>query len=143
MATIGYDCQVILDGVGYFIEPGSYVLTRPRVRRAQLSRGSASGHLGVPERYVDRGPSKREWRMALQCYNTLKRYDGTQMGDVGQALRDAVHQSYEKVATALTFVDPSGTSWSVYFDDLEERIADLREQTGTIGYLLAVTLVEA
>ena len=140
---IGFDCQVMVDGVGYFVEPWTYVMSRPRVRRAQITRGSATSHLGVPERYVDRGPGKREWTMTIQCANTLRRYDGTPIGNVGQSLRDALHASYEKVATQLPFVDATGASWSVYFDDLRESVDDLREQSGTIGYGVEIVLIEA
>ena len=62
MATIGLDCQLILDGTGYFIEPQSYSMARPRVRSSTYNRvpANAATHAGAGERYVDQGPGKRE-----------------------------------------------------------------------------------
>ena len=61
MATIGLDCQLILHGTGYFIEPASFVVTRPRVRRAQHTRQVAVGGNGAGERYIDTVPGKAMW----------------------------------------------------------------------------------
>jgi hypothetical protein len=42
MPTIGLDCQLILDTNGYFIEPHSYQVIRPRVARTDLLGQAAS-----------------------------------------------------------------------------------------------------
>ena len=92
---------------------------------------------------LDRGPNQRVWKMDIQCLNTLKRYDGTGMGAVGQQLRDQLHASYEKVATLLDFTDPEGYAFQVVFTDLVETIADLRTQVLGLDYTATITLTEA
>lgn len=98
---------------------------------------------GVPVAILDRGPNQRVWKMDIQCLNTLKRYDGTGMGAVGQQLRDQLHASYEKVATLLDFTDPEGYAFQVVFTDLVETIADLRTQVLGLDYTATITLTEA
>jgi hypothetical protein len=135
MPTINVDCEVILDGTGYLVKPGSYLLERPRVRRATVR---ADGN----ESYVDLGPGKRAWRFTALALNNLAKYDGTPTGLTGQQYRDALWTSYAKVATALSFTDPEGQTAQVHFDDLVERVADLRSQQVGVSYELDVTLVE-
>lgn len=76
MPTIGLDCQLILDGVGYWIEPGSYLLQRPRQAAATGNRILAANHLGAGERYVDFGPQKRQWTFVVPCFQAMKDYSG-------------------------------------------------------------------
>lgn len=144
MATIGLDCQLILDGQGYFIEPSSFVVTRPRVRSAQHNRQVAVGGNGAGERYIDTGPGKREWAFTIIAYQAIRDYAGREVSFTGQQYRDALQTSYNKVNTTLAFTDPQGTSWTIRFDDLIEEIADVRAQgDGELQYLCHVTLVEA
>jgi hypothetical protein len=136
--------MLILDGQGYWIEPASYSVHRPRVRTAQHNRTPASGGAGAGERYVDFGPGKREFRFTVLAYQSIRDYTGTLVTTTGQQYRDALHASYEKVNTVISFTDPHGQSWSVRFDALAESIPDIRSQVdGEIQYLLAVVLVEA
>jgi hypothetical protein len=134
-ATIGVDCQVILDGTGYWIEPRSYVVQRPRVRKATIVRGGG-------ERYVDAGPGRREWSFVVLALNDIKRYDGRPTAISGEQYRDALVASYNKVAQALAFTDPFGVAFSVRFDDYIERIKDLRTQLTLPAYFIDVRLVE-
>lgn len=144
MPTIGTDCMLILDGQGYWIEPDSYAVRQPRVRSAQHNRVIASGSAGAGERYVDFGPGKREFSFHVLAYGSIRDYAGNLVTTSGQAYRDALQASYEKVNTVLSFTDPAGASWSVRFDGLAERIADVRSQTDSrLQYILAVVLVEA
>jgi len=141
-ANVGIDCQVALDGTGYWVAAGSYHVHRPRLRKASVTMGGA-------ERYVDAGPGKRVWRFTALALDGLTRYDGQPTGMAGQQYRDALTLSYQR-SGALPFVDPHGQSWSVHFDDLVEVLPDLRTGAGagppgTSGatYLLEVQLVEA
>jgi hypothetical protein len=146
MPTIGTDCQIVLDGTGYWLEPAHYTVARPRVRRADLTGVSAnpvSPGYGAGEKYMDRGPGKREWKFIVVCFNSMNTYAGTAISTTGQQFRDALVASYNKVATQLSFTDPGGVTWSVWFDDLVEDVADLRSQTGGIQYYMHVTLIEA
>lgn len=136
MATVGVDCEVALDGTGYWVKPGSYQAARPRVRRATVR---ADGN----ESYVDLGPGKRVWRFTALALNELTNYDGTATGLTGQQYRDALWASYVKVATTLAFTDPQGQTAQVRFDDLKERMPDLRSQQVGSSYELEVTLLEA
>jgi hypothetical protein len=133
--NVGLDCQLALDGAGYWVEPHSYKVSRPRLRKASVT-------LGGGERYVDVGPGKRVWSFTVLALNDLTRYDGQPTGLSGQQYRDALLASYAKTGV-LPFIDPYGATWSVHFDDLSEAIADLRTQLITPAYLLAVELVEA
>ncbi len=135
MATVGVDCELALDGTGYFVKPGSYEVARPRVRRATVR---ADGN----ESYVDLGPGKRVWRFTVLALNELTKYDGTLTGLTGQQYRDALWASYVKLATTLAFVDPQGQTAQVRFDDLKERMPDLRSQQVGSSYELEVTLLE-
>ena len=136
MALIGVDCQVILDGTGYWIEPRSYSVHRPRVRKAAITKGGG-------ERYVDAGPGKRVWAFTILAVNDLVRYDGQPVGLSGQQFRDALLASYARVATTLSFTDPHGVSWTVRFDDYAEDVRDVRTQLSSPSYLCRVELVEA
>lgn len=160
MPTLGFDCQTILDGSGYFVAPGSYTMTRPKQAVILKTRGTPPAIApplaglntmlpapkprtgGVPVTVLDRGPNQRVWTMDLLCANTLKRYDGSAMGAVGQQLRDQLHASYEKVGLLLPFTDPEGYEYQVVFTHLVEKIADLRTQVLGIDYIVGVTLTE-
>jgi hypothetical protein len=146
VATIGTDCQLIVDGIGYWIEPSSYQLTRPRVRRADMTGQAASPvgpGAGAGERYIDRGPGKRDWKFIVVAFNNLTKYDGTVQVTSGQAIHDTLQTSYNKVNTVLVYNDPNSIAWNVRFDDLVEQIVDVRSQIDGIQYYLHVTLVEA
>jgi hypothetical protein len=136
--------MLILDGQGYWIDPTSYTVKRPRVRSAQHNRQVASGGAGAGERYVDFGPGKREFHFIVLAYQAIRDYAGQLVSTTGQQYRDALHSSYEKVNTTLAFTDPHGTAWQVRFDSLAESIPDVRSQAdGEIQYLCAVQLIEA
>lgn len=140
--------MIILDGQGYWIDPESFTMTRPRIRRADLTKTAATqaaGYgVGVPERYVDLGPGKRQWTFVVQAFQAMRDYAGNTVTTTGQAYRDALHTSYEKVNTSLSFTDPNGHAWTVRFDHLQEIMAFVRAQAdGELNYHLHVTLVEA
>src|SRR6476659_3470993 len=100
MATIGLDCEIVLDGTGYYVKSGSYQMQQPRIRESMLR---ADGNAA----YVDLGPGKRAWKMTLLCMNELLRYDGQPTGLTGQQYRDALRTSYlNSIASTLTFSDP-------------------------------------
>ena len=63
---IGIDCELVLDGMGYFVKPGSYHMKQPRIRKATTR---ADGGLS----YVDLGPGKRIWSIIVLCKNDLLR----------------------------------------------------------------------
>jgi hypothetical protein len=140
MPTIGVDCQVVLDGVGYFVEPGTYAMKRARLRRASVT-------LGGGERYVDLGPGKREWHFVALCLNGLLDYTGQAVPATGRALRESLRASYERSPAsgtpALAFTDLDGATYQVHFDDYEEQVRDPRTQLTSPGYHVAVVLVEA
>ena len=146
MATIGVDCECILDGSGYFVKPGTYRMKQPRVRKATVRADSG-------ESYVDLGPGKRVWSMILLCMNDLLKYDGTATGKTGQQYRDALRASYTgSVGTTIQYTDPlNGISVAVHFDSYAEIVYDLHVQqvplsTGAapgLSYEVAIELVEA
>lgn len=135
MPTIGTDCQVILDGAGYFVEPHSYTMKRLRIRRAVITKDAA-------ERYVDSGPGRREWHMILLCLNELTDATGQRLSQTGLQFRDQLVASYAKVAT-ISFTDLDGAAYTVHFDDFEEQVRDPRTQLTSPSYHCAVLLVEA
>jgi hypothetical protein len=144
MATIGVDCEIILDGQGYLVAPGSYHMKQPRVRKASIRADNNEG-------YSDLGPGKRVWQMVILAINDLAKYDGTPTGLTGQQYRDALRASYLKVNTTLAYTDPIEGTVQVRFDDYAETAPDLRtQQAGPVGggsmglsYHCAITLVEA
>jgi hypothetical protein len=147
MATIGIDCELILDGSGYFIQPGSYLMHRPRIRKASVRADGG-------ESYVDLGPGKREWSMTILCLNELLNYDGTPNSKDGQAFRDALLASYTgTIGSTLNFTEPTnGSMLAVHFDNYSERILDLHTQIinladgGSVPHLsyeVSIVLVEA
>ena len=145
MATIGVDAEIILDGTGYFVRPASYSVHKPRVRKATIRADNG-------ESYVDLGPGKRSWSMTILCQNDLLAFDGTQIANDGQTLRDALVTSYAKVAQTISFTDPTNTSITVRFDDYIEHVIDIHSQiispaVGTtpprLSYEVDVVLVEA
>ncbi len=144
MPTIGLDSMLILDGNGFWIEPSSYHVRRPRVRAAVLNRTIAAGGLGVGERHVDFGPAKREWEFTVVAFQAMKDYAGRTVTTTGQSYHDQLVASYEKVNTILSFTDPAGKVWNVRFDNLEEELADVRAQPDSeLQYFLHVTLRES
>ena len=146
MATIGLDCEVIIDGNGYFIKPLSYTVKVPRIRKATV-RADAG------ESYIDLGPGRREWSMVILCLNDLLNYDGTSTGKTGEQYRDSLYSSYTgSVGTTINFTDPlNGSAVAVHFDSYEETIKDLHSQIialatgGSAGasYEVHIVLVEA
>ncbi len=146
MPAIGLDCELILDGTGYFIKPGSYQMKQPRIRKATVR---ADGGLS----YVDLGPGKRVWSMVVLCLNDLLRYDGTATGLTGQQYRDALRTSYlNSVGTTVLYTDPLNTSTlAVHFDAYSELVHDPHTQqvalalggTATVSYEVTIELLEA
>lgn len=146
MATPGQDCEIVLDGNGYFVKPGTYVMKQPRIRKATIRADGG-------ESYVDLGPGKREWSMVLLCVNDLLKYDGTPTGMTGQQYRDALRTSYNtNVGGTLSFNDPlANGAYFVHFDSYAERILDLHTQiiavaTGgalAASYEVGIVLTEA
>ncbi|GAC1568813.1 MAG: hypothetical protein NVS3B14_19610 [Ktedonobacteraceae bacterium] len=146
MPSIGQDCEVTLDGSGYFIKPGTFKMKQPRIRKATVRADGG-------EAYVDLGPGKRIWSMTVLCMNDLLKYDGTSTGLTGQQCRDALRASYSGSAgTTILFTDPlNGTSLPVHFDSYAEVIYDLHIQqvalsTGSstaLSYEVEIELVEA
>jgi hypothetical protein len=136
MATIGVDCQIILDGTGYFVEPNAYTMRRPRLRKASVLKGGA-------ERYVDLGPGKREWHLTLLCLDGLTDYSGQALPRTGEALRESLRGSYQKTGSPLPFTDLDGSQYNVHFDDFQEQVRDPRTQLTSPSYHISVVLVEA
>ncbi|GER82025.1 MAG: hypothetical protein IMW90_03975 [Thermogemmatispora sp.] len=146
MPTIGVDCEIILDGVGYFVKPGSYRMTQPRIRRASVRADGGEG-------YVDLGPGRRTWSMTILCLNDLVGYDGQPTGLSGQSYRDALRTSYlSSTGRTLLFSEPTGGApIAVHFDYYAESACDLHTQQvplssgapGGLSYEVTIELVEA
>lgn len=146
MPTIGADCEIILDGTGYFIKPGSYQVKQPRIRHTTYR---ADGSLA----YVDLGPGKRTWSMIILARNELLKYDGTPSGNSGQQYRDALRTSYTAtIGSTVNFTDPlNSTPIAVHFDAYTERIIDLHSQiispasggSPAASYEISIELLEA
>lgn len=142
--AIGQNCEVILDGTGYFIKPGTYIVHQPRIRKATIRADGSQA-------YVDLGPGKRIWKFVIICLNDLTAYDQTPTGLTGQQYRDALRTSYATVNATINFTDPTGTVIAVHFDDYAEHIRDLHSQaialaTGgslAASYECGITLLEA
>ena len=111
MAVIGQDCEIILDGNGYFIKPGTFKMKQPRIRKATVRADGG-------EAYVDLGPGKRAWSMTVLCLNDLLKYDGTGTGLTGQQYRDALRTSYTgSTGTTILFTDAlNGAALAVHFE---------------------------
>jgi hypothetical protein len=145
MATIGVDCELILDGTGYFVKPGSYTMKQQRIRKATVR---ADGDIS----YVDLGPGRRMWSMVLLCKNDLLRYDGTPTGLTGQQYRDALRTSYSNsTASSVLYSDPlNATSVAVHIDSYKEIVYDLHVQqvplatgnTPALSYEVTIELLE-
>ena len=144
IAAPGVDYEVGIDNNGFFVQPGTFSMKWPRVRRATVRADGGEG-------YVDLGPGKRAWSMVILCINDLNTYDGTSTGLTGQNYRDSLVASYSKVAQTIPFQDPLGSSFQVHFDEYAEHTPDLHVQqvqlaTGGVlsnSYLVAIELVEA
>jgi hypothetical protein len=146
MPAIGQDCELILDGNGYFVKPGTYKMKQPRIRKATVRADGG-------ESYVDLGAGKRVWSMVILCLNDLLKYDGTSTGLTGQQYRDALRGSFaNSTGVSISFTDPqNGTAVSVHFDSYAEMIADLHIQqvalstasTPALTFEVEIELVEA
>jgi hypothetical protein len=134
MPTVGVDCQIVLDGQGYFLEPHTYAMHRPRLRSATVVTGGRT-------RYLDLGPGRRAWRMVILCLSRLVDYTGTTLTVSGPQLRARLAASYTLLAP-LSFTDLDGATYSVHFDDYEEQVRDPRTQQAGPGYHVAIGLVE-
>jgi len=141
---IGVDCEIALDGTGYFVQPGTYAVKWPRIRKATVRADGGEG-------YVDLGPGKRVWSMVILCVNDLLKYDGATTGLTRQNYRDNLITSYNKIGQTVTFQDPLGNSIQVHFDSYVEHALDLHAQqvalatggTLTNSYFVAIELAEA
>ncbi|GHO98394.1 hypothetical protein KSF_084420 [Reticulibacter mediterranei] len=144
-STIGVDCEVILDSVGYWIRPNSYTVRQPRIRQATIRADGSEG-------YVDLGPGKREWSMTILCINDLMTYSGVSTGISGQQYRDMLHASYiNSIGSTINFTDPTNNTFSVHLDSFAEHIPDLHGQITALAtggslacsYEVTIALVEA
>src|ERR1700736_1507764 len=110
MPTIGTDCQLILDGIGYWIEPATYKVMRARIRRADQT-GVAANQVGpgagAGGRYIDRGPGKRAFQFIIGCFNNMLNYAGTTIYTTGQQLNENLQPPYNKVNQQIAFTDPA------------------------------------
>jgi hypothetical protein len=147
MATLGLDCEIILDGTGYFIKPESYSMKQPRLRKASVRADGG-------EAYIDLGPGRRQWSLIILCLNDLLKYDGTPTALSGQQYRDALRTSYtvSSLGSTINFSDPLNSSAvAVHFDNYQEVIRDLHSQIisaatgGAAGatYEVHIQLIEA
>ena len=146
MPTIGLDCELILDGTGYFVRPKSYKMQQPRIRKATTRADGGQA-------YVDLGPGRRIWSLTILCVNDQLKYDGTPTNISGQQYRDALRASYTgSVGTTLQFTDPlNAAPIAVHFDSYSELVYNLRVQqvalaTGAppgLSYEVEIVLVEA
>ncbi len=143
MPTIALDCQIILDGNGYFVQPGGYKMTRPRVAIRTKTRGPALPNQPVPTRWTDRGPDQRVWVLKIVAFNTLKTYDGHPLSLTGQQIRENLRTSYNRTAQILQFTDPNKDDYQVVFGEYVEEIHDLRTQITGLEYIITATLIEA
>ena len=134
-AQIGVDCQIVLDGAGYFVAPHGYAMQRSRLRKAVVTKDGA-------ERYVDLGPGKREWQLVILCLNGLVDYTGTPLPLDGEALRESLRASYDKHGP-LPFIDLDDNPYSVHFDHYQEQVRDARTQLVGVSFHVAIVLVEA
>jgi hypothetical protein len=146
MPTIGLDCEIILDGNGYFLKPTSYRMRQQRVRHISYR---ADGGLA----YTDLGPGRRTWNMIVLARNEMKCYDGLSTGLTGQQYRDSLRASFlSNVGSTINFIDPlNGSAIPVHFEHYEESIHDLHSQiislatggTPAACYEIAIELLEA
>jgi hypothetical protein len=146
MPTVGIDCEIMLDGNGYFVKPESYIVRQPRLSKASYR---ADGGLA----YVDLGPGRRTWSLTILALNELKQYNGIVSSLSGQQYRDALRSSYlNNIGATILFIDPLGGSGSnVYFAQYAERIQNLHSQiiapsTGGLSgasYEITIELIEA
>ena len=145
MPTVGVDCSVVIDSVGYFVKPISYKMQQQRIRHVSYR---ADGSLA----YVDLGPGKRVWSMTILARNELLRYDGAPTGLTGQQYRDALRASYTgHIGTTITFIDPLGASIAAHFDNYIENVIDLKSQiigpgsggSAGVSYEIHIELMEA
>jgi len=139
--VVGQSCQVALDGVGYFVEPRGYRMHRPRLRRAAVG-------LDGSEHYTDQGMGRREWHLTVLALGGLEDYTGGYLAGApgpggGQAIREALRASYEKVGATLGYTDLDGAAYSVRFDDYAEVVRDPRSQLVAVSYHVQIVLVEA
>ncbi len=132
---IGTDCEIIIDGVGYFVEPHTYDMKRPRIRKATITKDGS-------ERYVDSGPGKREWQLILICANEMTDLTGQRIASSGLQLRNHLVTSYATRAP-IAFTDLDGTVYAVHFDHYAEQVRSPRTQILGPSYHCTVTLVEA
>jgi len=146
MPTTGIDCEVVLDGTGYFVKPGTYAMKQPRIRKATVRADGGTS-------YVDLGPGKRMWSITFLCKNDLLRYDGLPTGVTGQQYRDALRTSYlNSPGTTVQFSDPiTATAIAVHIDTYTELVTNLHTQqvplsvgvSSGLSYEVTLELVEA
>jgi len=144
---VGTDCALILDGTGYFVDPTSYAESRPRVHAATITLGAAGGAPAI--RFADLGPAKRQWTFIVLAHQDMRTYAGEFVAMTGEQYRAALKASYEKLST-LSFTDPKGDTFNVYFTDMTYQIEDVSAQAAGTGpssselqYSIHVTLLEA
>src|SRR5579875_2875491 len=135
MPVLGLDCALILDGQGYFIDPASFQVARPRIHAATVTLG------GI--RFADLGPGKRQWTFVVLAHQDMRTYAGQWVSRSGEQYRAALKSSYEKLTT-LPFTDPKGDSYTVHFLDMTYAIPDVNAQAASqLQYSIHVTLLEA
>ena len=135
MPTVGQDCSIILDGLGYFVKPGSYRVEVPKIMAAEPE--AAAGPAAV-----DLGAGRHVWHFTVLAYTNHLNYNGTVNPTTAAVFRERLRAAYAK-AEALPFTDRQGTAHRVHARSLEERLPEAVGFWEQPEWEIALMLVEA
>ena len=109
--TIGANCNVIMNGQGFYIKEGGYTRSKKRIHTRRITKTGAMT-------YTDLGPLWNEFEFTLSIYSG--ELFNTQATPT--ELRNAVWEMYQGVNSPITLVTPTNETFSCLFNDLKEKM---------------------
>lgn len=122
MATVNVDCDIIVNGVGYLIKPGTYKRIKQRHYTKKVTQGSIILGLGGLE-FIDAGPLFDEVKCVVQLRPsyTLR---GTNYTVDTVAARNALYTLYNTKNTTFSVTVTTQETFTMRFMNYEEDVPE-------------------
>src|SRR5687767_7839169 len=127
--TIGSNCNLTLRhadvngnvATGFYVKPDSVRALLPKVwyRGTNLSLLLAAGPIAAGKRVIE---------LIVPSRNTTIHADGTPSLKTAQEWHASLFEYLSRINQAMTLVDPSGVSWAVAVEEVEDRFSPLGGQ---------------
>lgn len=122
MATVNVDCDIIINGVGYIVKPGTYKRIKQRHYTKKVAQGSVILGLGGLE-FIDAGPLFDEVKCTLQLIPT-QHLRGVDYTIDTVAARSALYTLYNTANSTFSVTITTQETLTMRFMNYEENIPE-------------------